>query len=1447
MSDTLLLSLQIGSSERSLVVSYDDQTLISDLADALGEAQGGGKGVADLIVSNRNAALAPGMRISESNLRSGDTVQIQWLTNRSRGGVDEIEPAQLRIVSGTSNGLVMPLRFGVNTVGRGADSDVPIDDGLASRYHLALDVTDVVSVSDLGSTNGTTVNGEPLVEAIVLGPQDVVEVGDTRFVVVQMTNVDAVRTETGPHVRFNRPPRVVPPYVGVKVEIPAPPGEPPRQRLPMVAAIIPVLLAIFMYLLTKNITSILFMAMSPVMMLGSYWENKRGTRADHAAAVEDWRERVAEIIELLVAERDREIERRREESPSLGETRRYVEDRSPRLWERGTEEQDFLSLRVGIADLPSRTSIKTQSGGSRKLRIEIEDIPEQFETVPSVPLALDLVDDYGVGIAGSGEESTGLARFIVAQAAALHSPAELTICAAIGDASRPDWEWLRWLPHVHASTLPVFPLATDQHHVVDLLEALEEAVGPKADDVVGDDVGPTGPHCLLILDDSVPIERSRIVPFLKRMRGGSLSFVWIGEELGTLPRPCGAVAEIGADPESATVSVVASGSVHHPVVIEKLSRTDAESMARQLAPIVDVTHADAEGALPTSVTLVDLLGGDDVLDDPEVVKERWHESELSVGKKSSGLRAVVGMSSAPLTIDIRRDGPHALVAGTTGAGKSEFLQTWVASLAASHRPERVTFLFVDYKGGSAFKDCVDLPHTVGLVTDLDAHQVQRALTSLNAELHRRERILNEADAKDLVQMEEMGHPDTPANLLIVVDEFAALAKEVPEFVDGVVNIAQRGRSLGLHLILATQRPAGVVTDNIRANTNLRIALRMADTSESVDVVGSPVAASFSRTQPGRGVARVGPSELLTFQSGFAGARTNTDVQGPHISIGYLGFDGVDPIDGASKAVAETIPDGPIDLERLVSTISTTHNDLGGKAPRRPWQEPLPETIDLLDPMFPTVGTPEQVYIGVRDEPELQGRAWVTIRPESEGSWLVVGTSGSGKTTFLRTVAASLGVGRGVDSVEVYGLDFGGRGLQLLEDLPHVGSVIPGADVERVTRLFRYLDTVMRDRSDEFAAHRVGNLDEYRSAVPDSGMRRVFVLLDGMPAFLQTFERVDRGRWLDLLPVLIAGGRQTGVHFVLTSDRRSGLPLALTSNIQRVFTLRLAGSDDYAAAGVPSDILTSKSVPGRAIDGDHEAQIAVPGGLPDGSAQGRAIVGLGERMRDEGIGTIPEIASLPGSLMASGLGSIGGRIVLGISDVDLSTASIDAGIGTFAIFGPGRSGKTTALRRIAHSLKDGQPGGRIVFGASRRRANLDGPWDGAATGDSDVATLVKDSLVAILDGHSVAVLLDDVVDLLDGEAGVALTDLVRALREHPGLLVVSADSSQARRAYSDGMAEIRSAKSGLLLQPDFDFDGDLLGVSLSRPGGRVFPPGRGYLVVRGMADLVQIGTDDWVEP
>ena len=406
------------------------------------------------------------------------------------------------------------------------------------------------------------------------------------------------------------------------------------------------------------------------------------------------------------------------------------------------------------------------------------------------------------------------------------------------------------------------------------------------------------PALLLIIEDDVRVDRARLTRLTEYGADVGVHILWVAGSIEALPASCRDFVHVA---ETATTGQVRLGQLTYPVSCESVSAELAASLARMLAPVVDAGKpVDDDSDLPRSVSYV-ALAGHDLVESTTGIADRWLENNSVASravknrKHQGSLRALVGSKGVePMYLDLKTEGPHALVGGTTGAGKSEFLQAWVLGMAAAYSPDRLSFLFVDYKGGAAFADCVQLPHTVGLVTDLSPHLVRRALTSLRAELHYREHLFNRKKAKDLLAMEREADPETPPSLIIVVDEFAALAKEVPEFVDGVVDVAARGRSLGLHLILATQRPSGVIKDSLRANTNMRIALRMADADDSVDILGEPSAAYFSPSIPGRGAAKTGPGRIQGFQTGYAGGWTTRTPQRPRIDIVEMDFGAGNP-------------------------------------------------------------------------------------------------------------------------------------------------------------------------------------------------------------------------------------------------------------------------------------------------------------------------------------------------------------------------------------------------------------------------------------------------------------------------------------------------------------------------------------------------------------------------
>jgi S-DNA-T family DNA segregation ATPase FtsK/SpoIIIE len=356
---------------------------------------------------------------------------------------------------------------------------------------------------------------------------------------------------------------------------------------------------------------------------------------------------------------------------------------------------------------------------------------------------------------------------------------------------------------------------------------------------------------------------------------------------------------------------------------------------------------------------------------------------------------------------------------------------------------------------------------------------------------------------------------------------------------------------------------------------------------------------------------------------------------------------------------------------------------------------------------------------------------------------------------------------------------------------------------------------------------------------------VFVLLDSYSGFTAAYERVDGGQWLDTLSRLVADGRQVGVHFVVTADRRSSIPMSMVSSIPRKLVLRLASDDEYLNAGEPAGILSHQSPPGRGIMDGIELQVGVLGGAASGDRQADEIGRLASRLAGAGLARAPTIGILPVEFRRGTLtrASSTERLVVAIGDADLQPRTVPLDQGSIIVSGPPRSGRTTALATIAQAAaSQGIP----LFHVHVRPTSLvHAPfWGKVGHGPVGGAELLRNLAdVAARFGRRVLVAVDDLTDLVDTEADMALTELVRLGREHPVTVVAAVDNQIARRQYSGAVPDMRKDQVGILLQPDLDADGDLLGVSLPRCAQRVWPEGRGFLAHRGAAELIQVALPD----
>ena len=1487
----LKLSLRRGvGSSVDVLVTADATATVQDVARALadGDALAGPGGVnasdvPTLLVASpagQPVHLNPAMPIADAPIGSGfDASVVPALA----AGMDAAATAAvMRIHNGPEAGRTVPLPAGSSVIGRVAPADVLLDDPQVSRRHARVDVDQGIDLVDLNSANGLIVDGG-LVQRVRVLPGERITIGSTEvsFALAPRAHTDdSLVLERGGALMFNRSPRVEDRYAGSEFRHPIIPNEADPRIFPWPMIMAPVLLGLGMFAVFQRPTALLIVVMAPLMMLGNFIGQRTQQGKKLKLEIDTFERQIEELEVSLENEEQLERERRRAEVPATATIYENAVSLGPLLWTRRPEHWNFLGLRLGVGTADSRNTVQEPNDqrGIAQYAQQVRGLRERFAQIDDVP-AIELLPSAGaIGIAGPRELAADVVRGLGVQLFGLHAPNEVVTAAIIDPAWTGDMEWMKWLPHTTSPRSPFaeMALADSQSAGTALLNGLEEAIlerlsgpathrGPlSAGEVsmalgkrVGEQRSGGGSAAgevslVLFVTHDAPVDRPRLTQVIERGPDAGVYTIFVAPTVESLPASCRTFIDVSEGLDQAMVGWVRAGERAQSVAIEGVSREYAEIFAKRLAPVVDSSSVAADSSdLPANVSMLRLIGTD-LAAEPQAAVERWRQNNSIIDrtrgprprlKRAGTLKAYVGQGSPDaMSLDLRTQGPHALVGGTTGSGKSEFLQAWVLGMAAEYSPDRVTFLFVDYKGGSAFADCVELPHTVGLVTDLSPHLVRRALTSLRAELHHREHLFNRKKANDLLELEKRQDPETPPALVLVIDEFAALATEVPEFVDGVVDIAQRGRSLGIHLIMATQRPAGVIKDNLRANTNLRVALRMADAADSNDVVGDVVASTFDPSIPGRGIAKTGPGRLVPFQSGYAGGWTSDEPDRVQVRVADLRFGSVTlwETDGDGESDTHDEDLGPNDQKRLVANLVRASSEAGIPAPRRPWLDDLATTIDLRD--LPLEGD-QRIPIGLADIPQRQLQEAVYFQPDTDGHMLVYGTSGAGKSAALRTIGIAAGARPDRGRVAVYGIDFGTGALRSMEIMPHVGSIVSGDDVERVQRLLRTLRGMLDDRAKRYSDVNAATLTEYRQITGDTAEPRIIVLLDGFGVFKQDWETSStRAAFYGIFMRLLGEGRPLGVHVVATADRYGAVPTAVSANVTKRIVLRMSDEGAYSILGVPKDVLNERSVPGRAIVDGLETQVAVIGGTTNVAEQNTAAEGFAAALRAAGAVEAKNIGSLPTELDPAELPArVGEFPVLGIGDDTLGPKGFEP-IGTFVVAGPPQSGKTTAVRGIVSSIERFHPEVEL-FHVGGRRAVLREfrPWSRAVSGIEDVRALAKELKDVVADesiSKRILVVVENITEFSDTDAERPLKELFQAINRSDHFLVADGDVSQLSSGYGL-IGELKGGRHGIALRPE-TYDGEaLFKVPFPKVQRHEFPAGRGLFVENGQVVTVQL--------
>ena len=1502
----------ISGVRRDAIVSYSPEATVRDLAarlaDVLDEPETARNNVVEIDVARRRIAHDPGSKspdtaesgigmflgnarlaldetIDASNIRQGAIVGV-----RGPSSHHEIEPAgvvEVRVSSGRGAGRVHRLGIGSAMIGSGAhctirveDEDVP--DGVA-RIEVAPDGSvRVIPAENVGGlTLPVPLKREPATEPIVLQASSldthhvkrrrkkvvtelrigdrvdpmapvpvlnldrrpvteevtwtvgqVLGVGHVLLEQVEIAPPDASlsRSQSRPELDYNRPPRLHPAPRMQEFSLPTEPRRPDKMPLPFLMVISPLAMSGTMFFFTRSPLSLIFMIMMPMMMLLNATGARKTQKRRYEDQLEEFRKRRVQVEEAAVESLLAERSLRRRNFPDPASVLLFATGPRARLWERRRWDPDFLTLRLGTCDQSSDVIVKD---GTR----EAHEGPLRW-TAPDVPVTVQMDKSGVVGIAGAADDCRSTASWLVAQTATLHSPADTSVWVFTGPEGAADWDWVKWLPHTRNSDdhpRPVKLVFDEQNRAAMISELSGELEMRKQ----VDEKGLAGlPRLLIVLDGARELRMATgMISLLKEGPGFHMYFVCMDRTSRELPEECRVVVEH----QAAMLNLETNEERHidaiRPDVVDQLW---LDRLARALAPIRDVSTEDLSSNLPSSSRLLEVMG----LEQPtgDMIRERW-----SKGGRTT--RAIIGEGiDGPFTIDIRADGPHGLIAGTTGSGKSELLQTIIASLAVGNRPDEFNFVLIDYKGGAAFKDCQHLPHTVGMVTDLDGHLTTRALDSLGAELRRREHQLAGADAKDIedyLAARTSGEEPMP-RLLIVIDEFAALVAELPDFVTGLVDVARRGRSLGVHLILATQRPAGVVNAEIKSNTNLRIALRVTDSNDSDDVIESPVAAHIPKGFPGRAYARLGHSSLTPFQSSRVGGRPRGTESADLLSQSF-GWRDL-PLAGQQRVTEDKGEDDVSTLTDLATLVVAVNkaNDLLGLAPmRKPWLPPLPEhlPLDALDVHDSADGVIPPVTLGLADIPHRQRQVTETWDLENASHLMIAGQSRSGRSTALRVIAGAIARQCSPADVHIYGIDAGNNALLPLVSLPHVGAVVTRTQVDRVYRILDFLHRELSRRQQFLAEKGFADIGEQRLAAnPAERLPYLVVLLDRLEGYTAAFESIDGGVLVDRITSLLQEGAGVGIRMVIASDR-SGVLGRISTLVEDRIILSMSDASDFSAIGLSNRQVPTVMPPGRAFRGGErprEMQWALLDESGVGTDQVRALQEIGrkanERYADLDRSRRPQrIDELPASISIADAQDLEAHsaslsfVPVGVGGDTLSFQGFDPmrdGPG-FLVAGPPRSGKSNTLQVIAQlQLKQRRPIIAFAPRISPLRDHAPGGRMKVFTGAEPLDD-IRAALAAMPKSHMVVVDDFDVIGA-DTPLGQLLNEHFGKMRDTSSIMVVAASIDEILSLYRGLTMELKRGRTGIVLAPRASNDGDILNARLPRSVGASMPVGRGVL-------------------
>ena len=1000
---------------------------------------------------------------------------------------------------------------------------------------------------------------------------------------------------------FHRSPRIILREPEEKVTIASAPTDDEGKKQSLLKLIITPLAMIAFTLLTVYFSrsgGMMFMMMGmSIITIGTsihtYFSDKKSHKELQEQKINDYMGYLETKYSQLSNLREEQVEALVYHFPDMDTILEMAEKTDRRIYEKTLYHFDFLSYRLGLGEVRSSFYIEYSDSELTKYNAtanqKIQELLSYYRVTNQVPITHTLTSP--TGYIGARQTVIEQVQQMMIQLATFQSYHDLQFIPIFREEELDLWNWSRWLPHTKIKALNSRGFVYNQRTRDQLLTSLYQVIKDRKLDSEQDKGKEKqySPHYILFITDLSLMLDHNIMEYINEdLSHLGIHYVFVEEVLESLPEHVKTVVDYRGDKKGTVLLQDGNYTNKEILPLPSISLADKENFARNLSGIHHVQTL--RNSIPNSITFLEMYGVNKV-EELNLLK-RWEDNEtyqtMAVPLGVRGRDDILY-----LNIHEKAHGPHGLIAGTTGSGKSELIQSYILSLAVNYHPYEVAFLLIDYKGGGMANLFADLPHVVGTITNLDGNQANRALVSIQAELKKRQRIFAENEVNHINQYMKLfkeGKVKEPLpHLLIISDEFAELKANQPDFMEELVSTARIGRSLGVKLILATQKPSGVVNDQIWSNSKFKIALKVQDVADSREVIKTPDAAEI--TQTGRAYLQVGNNEIYElFQSAWSGADYNPEGRN-HVQRSTTVYEITDS--GQYQAINKDLSglDNkketkaiPTELDAVVDRANELFNSLRIPKVSSPWLPPLKEKIfakDVQSTNFKDYwGHSDElqpILVGYQDIPERQEQSPLYFNMEQRGHILLVSSPGFGKSTFLQNFATDVIRKHTPEQVHFYLYDFGTSGLISISDFPHIADYFSLDETEKIIKSLRFLNREIKTRKRALSQARATNLTQYNQ-LSDESFPTIFIEIDGFDSVMDA-PFVDA--FYDTLNVIARDGASLGIYLVVTLSRLNAMRLQLQSNFKTKISLFLFDNSDLSGVVGRSNIPLDE-IKGRAI-------------------------------------------------------------------------------------------------------------------------------------------------------------------------------------------------------------------------------------------------------------------------